>query len=423
MREESRSVRAAALAFCVAVMPLVSAGASVVKDWNAIATTVIVTNAGKPPAASVVDLVYVNVAMYDSVNAIDRRYTVFAVSPTSATAGASEDAAAVAAAYNILKTFYPSQQSYLDARYADSLAAIPDGYPKSQGILIGQEVASLFLAQRSGDGRNAPITYTPGSGPGAWQPTPPAFAPAQTPWVAQMRPFAMTSASQFRAAAPPSLGSDTWADDYNETKSLGAIDSVTRTPGETEIGLFYTEHTGAQYNRILRNFAAEQNFSLPDEARFMAQMYVSAGDAIIAVFDSKYHYGRWRPVTAIRVGDTDGNPETDRDPNWTPLAVTPGHPEYPAAHGAFTGALAEGLRRFFGTKDVTITLSSTVTGTSRTFHKTDDLVSEIIVARIYGGMHFRTSCVRGKVQGEKVAKWVAKHHFRPVEDNEQEGDD
>jgi membrane-associated phospholipid phosphatase len=396
-------------------MPLVTAGASVIKDWNAIATTVIVTNAGRPPGASVVDFVYVNVSIYDAVNAIDGRYSVFAVSPTSATAGASEEAAAVAAAYNVLKTFYPSQQAYLDARYAESLGAIPDDYSKSQGIVIGQEAANLFLAQRNGDGRNAPITYTPGSGPAAWQPTPPAFAPAQTPWIAQMKPFAMNSASQFRADPPPALDSDTWAADYNETKSLGAIDSVTRTPEETEIGRFYTEHGGAQYNRILRNFAAEQNFSLPDEARFMAQIYVSAGDAIIAVWDSKFYYGRVRPVTIIRVGDTDGNPATDADPDWTPLAVTPGHPEYPAAHGAYTGAMAEALRQFFSTKRVTITLTSTVTGTSRTFDDTDDLVKEIIVARIYGGMHFRTSVVSGKVMGSKVSKLVSKLYFLPLE--------
>jgi PAP2 superfamily len=415
MKKEPKIVRAAALALCVAVMPLVTAGASVIKNWNAIATTVIVTNAGKPPGIATIDFVYVNAAMYDAVNAIDGRYSVYAVSPTNATAGASEDAAAVAAAYNVLKTFYPSQQAYLDTQYAQSLAAIPDGYSKSQGILVGQEVASLFLAHRSGDGRNAPITYTPGSGPAAWQPTPPAFAAAQGPWIAQMTPFAMDSPSQFRADPPPALDSGTWADDYNETKNLGAIDSVARTQEQTEIGRFYTEHTGAQYNRILRNFATEQNFCLPDEARFMAQMYVSIGDAIIAVWDSKFYYGRVRPVTIIRAGDTDGNPATDPDPSWTPLAVTPNHPEYPAAHGSYTSAIAETLSQFFGTKKVTITLTSTVTGTSRTFNNTDDLVKEIIVARIYGGMHFRTSVVRGKVMGTKVAKLVSKRYFLPLE--------
>ena len=400
--------RALVLVLFTVIASIVSASASVISDWNGIAVTTIVANAGKPPAVATIDLVYVNVAMYDAVNAIDGRYTVFAVSPTTPTAGASEEAAAIAAAYFVLRTFYPGQAAFLDGQYAASLVPIPEGDAKSRGVQIGKEVATLYLAQRSTDGRNANITYTPGSGPGAWQPTPPAFLAAQGPWIAQMTPFAINSPSQFRADPPPALDSATWFADYNESRNLGEINSVTRTPEQTEIGLFYTEHTGRQYNRILRDFAGAQNFSLADEARFMAQMFVSIGDALISVWDSKFDYGRWRPVTAIRVTD---------DPNWTPLAVTPNHPEYPAAHGGFTGALAEGLRQFFGTKDVTITLSSTVTGTTRTFYNTDDLVKEIVVARIYGGMHFRTSVIEGKVQGTKAAKWVAKHCFLPVETN------
>jgi len=400
---------AAVLALCTAIFPFASAAASVIRDWNDIAVTTIVTNAGKPPAVATIDLVYVNVAIYDAVNAIDGRHSVFAVSPRTPTAGASEEAAAIAAAYGVLKTFYPGQAAFLDGQYAASLVPIPDGDSKSRGVRIGQEVATRYLAQRSTDGRNANITYTPGTGPGAWQPTPPAFASAQGPWIAQMTPFAIKSSSQFRADPPPSLGSKTWIADLNETRSLGDINSATRTPEQSEIGLFYSEHTGKQYNRILRDFAATQNFSLADEARFMALMHVSIGDALISVWDSKFHYGRWRPVTVIRITD---------DPNWTPLAVTPNHPEYPAAHGAFTAALAEGLRRFFGTKDVTITLSSTVTGTTRTFYNTDDLLKEIVVARIYGGMHFRTSVIEGIVQGTKAGRWVAKHCFRPVEDED-----
>jgi len=402
------------LGFLASALFALSVSGSVITDWNAVASTSIVVKAGRPPAAAIVDTIYVNVAIYDAVNAIDGRYSVFAVSPTTPTSGASEEAAAIAAAYGVLRAFFPSQAAFLDPTYADSLAAIPDGDAKSRGIAIGSEVASLLLAARNGDGRNAPITFTPTPGPGVWQPTPPAFAAAQAPWIAPMRPFGIVTSSQFRADPPPALTSDAWAEDYNETKTFGAIDSTARTPEQTEIGRFYAEHTGAQYNRILREFAASQNFSLADEARFLAQMWVSCGDAIIGVFESKYFYGRWRPIIAIRAGDTDGNPATDPDPTWTPLAVTPNHPEYPAAHGAFTGALAEALRQFFGTKDVTITLSSTVTNTTRTFTNTDDLVKEIIDARIFGGMHFRTSVVEGKVLGTKVAKWVASHHFLPT---------
>jgi PAP2 superfamily len=396
---------AAVLTLCAAIAPTVPASASVISDWNGIAVTTIVANAGKPPAVATIDLVYVNVAMYDAVNAIDGRYTVFAVSPATPASGASEEAAAIAAACNVLKTFYPGQATFLDGQYAASLASIPDGDSKSRGVQIGQEVATLYLAHRSTDGRNANIAYTPGTGPGAWQPTPPAFAAAQGPWIAQMTPFAINSPSQFRADPPPALDSATWIADYDETRSLGDINSATRTPEQTEIGLFYSEHTGRQYDRILCDFAATQNFSLADEARFMAQMLVSIGDALISAWDSKFYYGRWRPVTVIRLTD---------DPHWTPLAVTPNHPEYPAAHGAFTGALAEVLLQFFGTKNVTITLSSTVTGTTRTFYNVDDLIKEIVVARIYGGMHFRTSVIEGKVQGTKAAKWVAKHCFLPL---------
>lgn len=390
-------------ALLAATLLAVNTDASVVTDWNATASTAIVTNAGRNPPSSIVDFAYVNIAMYDAVNAIDGRYSVFAASPTTATAGASEEAAAIMAAYTVLRTFFPTQSTFLDGRRDASLTAIPDGDSKTRGKAIGEEVANAFLQQRAGDGRNAATTYTPGTGPGDWQPTPPAFLAPATPWVGQMRPFAMNSASQFRADPPPALGSATWIADLNETKTLGGIDSA-RTPEQTEIGRFYTEHTGAQYNRDLRQFAAAQNWSLPDEARLMAQLTVASADAIIAVFDSKYHYGRVRPVTFIRATD---------DPNWTPLTTTPNHPEYPAAHGSFTGAVAETLRQFFGTKDVPLTLSSTVTNTKRTFANTDELVKEIIVGRIYGGMHFRTSVIEGKVMGTKAAKWVAKHYFLP----------
>ena len=414
-------MRKLAFLFLTAVLVTIPASADMVTDWNAVASQTIVTNAGRPPAASVVDFVYVNAAMYDAVNSIDGRFEPYAVRSASASPAASEEAAAATAAYRILRTFFPSQSPYLDSQYAASIATVSDGYAKTQGIIVGEEAALGLLAARAGDGRNDPSrVYVYGSGPGEYQPTPPAFASFQTPWVAFMKPFAMERASQFRAERPPALSSDEWADDYNETKTFGALNSTARTPEQTEIGRFYTEHTGAQYNRILRNFALSQNLSLADDARLFAQVYVSVGDAVIAVWDSKYFYRRWRPVTAIRAGDTDGNRDTDADPAWTPLAVTPGHAEYPAAHGSFTGAFAQALEEFFGTRKLTITLTSTVTGTSRTFNRTTDLVKEIIVARIYGGMHFRTSCVQGKVMGEKVAKLVSKHYFQPANNDEQD---
>ena len=391
-----------------------AARADTITDWNAIGNTAAVTNSGKPPAASAIDLAYTHAAIYDAVNAIDGRYSVFAVRLTGVPSGASKEAAAAAAGYNVLKSLLPAQQAFLDSSYWASLSTIPDGPARADGIAVGEQVAIQFLALRAGDGRNASITYTPGTGPGAWQLTPPAFAAAQTPWIAQMKPFAIVSNSQFRADGPPSLDSNRWAKDFNETKSLGALNSTTRTAEQTEIGLFYTEHTGAQYARIFRDFAQAQGMNLADNARLFAVLYITLADALIAGWDSKYHFGFWRPVTAIRAADTDGNATTEADGSWSSLATTPNHPEYPSAHGVFTAAYAEALRRFFGTKRITITLTSTVTGTSRTFHNTDDLIDEIFEARIYGGLHYRASCVDGLAIGKRVARWVAKHYFRPV---------
>jgi hypothetical protein len=399
----------------LALMPT-SAKADVVTDWNQIADTVVVTNAKRAAGAALVDMAYVHAAVYDAVNAIDRRHTPYAVSLSNVPPNASPDAAASAAAYHVLRALFPAQSSFLETKYVQYLNNIPEGEAKENGVAIGRQVADQFMALRANDGRDAFVPLIQGSGPGAWQPTPPAYSPNPvTPWMAYMRPFMIDSPSQFRAAGPPALANDDWARDYNETKLYGAADSSVRTPGQTDIGRFYAEHTGAQYSRIFRNFAAEQNLSVADDARLFAMLYLSIADSLIAGWDSKYHFAFWRPVTAIRAGETDGNDYTEADPNWTPLVVTPGHPEYPAAHGCLTAAYAEALRAFFGTKKVNITLSSTITNTSRTFNNTDDLIKEIIDARVFGGMHYRTSVVHGAVIGKKVARWMNKFHFRPAE--------
>ena len=398
----------------------------VVGYWNGIAATAAVTNAKRAPNPANFDITYVQIAIYDAVNAIDRRYTPFAVSLNNVPDGASQEAATAAAAYTVLKTLYPTQQAYLDPIYAAALAGIPNGQAKDQGIYIGTEVANQFLALRANDGRDANIPYIFGSGPGVYQLTPgapPPPATPQAPWLAKVKPFALRSPDQFRPAGPPDLHSHKWADVFNETKDYGALNNSLRTPEQTEIGLFYTENPALQFSRIFRNFAAAQGFTLADSARFFAQLYVTSMDAIIAGWDGKYHFNFWRPVTAIRAGDSDGNDNTVADLSWLPLAVTPNHPEYPAAHGCYTGAYASFLRLFFRTKRVHITLSSTVTNTERTFDNTDDLKKEIVEARIFGGMHYRSSVEDGLVIGKKVAKWVARHYFRPVDQNAEDEDE
>ncbi|HZI47519.1 MAG TPA: vanadium-dependent haloperoxidase, partial [Pyrinomonadaceae bacterium] len=342
-----------------------------VTDWNAIGAQVLMTG-GNAGAAGSVDMAYMHIAIYDAVNAIEGGYTVFAVRPSTIPPGASAEAATVEAAYRILRSLYPAQTVSLNAQYAASLATIPDGQAKLDGIAVGAEVATLFLASRIGDGRNANVPYTPGTGPGAWIPTSP--APPAMVWLSQMRPFAIESPTQFRPEPPPSLDSDEYANDYNEVKRMGALNSSERTPEQTLLGRFFLAPGIPQVAGALRQLAMETGLSLKDNARLFAQAYVAQADATIAGWDSKYHYGFWRPITAIRAGDTDSNPNTVADLTWTPLSTTPNHPEYLSAHAFVDGAWTETLRQFFGTKRLDVTMTSSITGTSMSFSSTDDIV-------------------------------------------------
>jgi hypothetical protein len=387
-----------------------AARADAITDWNAHGVSAVLT-AGRGPGGYV-DLAYMHIAMYDAVNAIDRRYSVFAVQPTSVPTGSSKEAAAIAAAYNVLLALFPAQQVVLDAHYAASLAALPDNQEKVFGIAVGTEVASLFLASRAGDGRDAPITYTPGSGPGAWIPTAP--VPPLVVYLSQMQPFAMDTASQFRGDGPPALTSEQYAADFNEVKNLGCLDCPARTEEQRIVGLFYTDPGPAQTGRGFRHVALDYSLTLADNARLFAMLYVALGDAAIASVESKYYYGFWRPITAVRQADTDGNPDTNADPSWIPLSPTPNFPDYVSIHSATWGAFSETLRQFFGTKDVNFTLTSVVTGTTRHFTNTDDINKEIIDARVYVGFHFRTADVHGVLMGKKIGRLVARNYFRPL---------
>jgi hypothetical protein len=398
------------------------ARANVVDDWNAIAQQAIVVNAGRGGAVAVVDYAYVHIAIYDAVNAIDGRYGVFAVQPLSSPVGGSPEAAAATAAYLTLKWMFPAQQAYLDGVYASYMAGIPSGSPKTIGTLIGTDIGNAFTALRTGDGRNASVPYVFGAGPGVYELTPGCPAPPASPaspWLAQLKPFAIESPSQFRADGPPNLTSAQWADDMNETRLYGALNGSLRTSEETRTGQFYAENPGSQFGRNVRGIATAFQLSVADSARFFAQVFVTTADSLITTFNSKYYYNFWRPITAIHAADTDDNPDTDPDLTWVPLVSTPCHPEYPAAHGAGTGGLAHAIEQFFGTKRVEFTLTSTTVpgfaSYSHHFTNTQDLVKEVIDARILGGMHYRTSGVHGTVIGNKVAHYVAEHYFRPVE--------
>src|SRR5215472_15732698 len=296
---------------------------NVVVQWNAIASTTIVTNHAEASVASGVWFAYVHLAVYDAVNAIDRRFQPYLFT-TDPPTGANKDAAAVAAAHRVLVHYFPSDQPSLDAQYVSSLAAIPDTQANiSAGVTVGEASAQAMIAARANDGLLANVPYNPPVGPGYWLPTPPAYAPIPlTPWLGQMTPFTMSSAAQFLPDEGPSaLNNQQWIDDYNQVMTLGALNSTVRTPQQTEIGLFWTEHTGRQYSRAFRTLATEKGLDTSDTARLMAMLWAAYADAGIGGWHAKLFFSFWRPVTAIRAGG--GNPALTGDPSWLPLANTP----------------------------------------------------------------------------------------------------
>jgi hypothetical protein len=229
-----------------------------------------------------------------------------------------------------------------------------------------------------------------------------------------MRPFTFDDPAQFLPEPPPDLLSTTWADDYDQVKKLGAMNSTVRTPQQTEIALFWTDHTTTQYGRLLRKTAIELNLSLADTARLFAMVYAAHADSIIGCYNAKYHYSFWRPVTAIRNGDIDLNADTVADPNWSPLVTTPAHPEYPSAHACLTGSLAEVFKVYFGTPNLPVSIDSTATGTTRNYRNVQEWETEVELARIYVGFHYHHSVVQGNLLGRKVAHYVMTNYFQPV---------
>ncbi|HKU13851.1 MAG TPA: vanadium-dependent haloperoxidase, partial [Steroidobacteraceae bacterium] len=376
--------------------------ADVVADWDRVASDVLVAN---PAAHSFVHLAIAHVAIYDAVNAIDGRYSVYAIRPQADTQGASREAAAAAAGYFLLSTLFPNQQGMLDSAYSASLAAIPDGAAETKGIAVGKEVAEKVIALRANDGRNAVVPYVFGSGPGVYQATPPAFGQPITPYLRFVTPFALQRPDQFRAYGPPDVTSARYAADLSTVHELGSATSTKRSAAQTEIGRFHTEPPFVFWSRNLRNVALERNLDTAQSARLFAMLHVALADSLIGCWDSKYYYNSWRPITAIAAADTDGNPATSADAAWTPLATTPPHPEYPAAHGCSAGAVVEALNGFFGTNKVKMTFTSTVPGSvPHVFKRTEEISDEIAAARVYGGMHFPTSARHGVELGRKVGK-------------------
>jgi hypothetical protein len=390
--------------------------ANVVLEWNQVLLDTVKADRASPLFIAR-DAAIVHAAIYDAVNAIDRSYTPF-FADVKASRGASLEAAAAQAAHDTMVALFPAHRARFDATLAADLAGIPPGRAR-QGVAVGQAVAQQILAWRSTDGSDAQVPYTPGSGPGVWQRTPPAFAAAVAPHWGAVTPFGIPSGSAFRAPPPPALTSAAYTADFNEVKSVGAAGSITRTAEQSQIAQFWYGGAGTftpigYWNQIAQDVAQRHGNSLVQDARLFALLNMAQADASFAVWDAKYTYNFWRPVTAIRAADTDGNPATAPDPAWASFLITPAHPSYNSGHSGLSGAAAAVLADFFGTDAVPFSFSSdSLPGVTRSYASFSAAMQEAGDSRVYAGIHFRFDCVAAQVIGRSVGDYVMDHFLLP----------
>lgn len=370
--------------------------------WNALAERTIVGRAARPGAAAAIDFAIVQGAVRDAVQGVP--------------VGASVEAAVAAAAYDSLLGLYVAPHPVLDAAqreelrssYAAALAGIAGGEARRAGIAAGEQAAAAALAARADDGRDAPVGYTFGSGPGAWTlplPGSPAATP-QTPWVGEVRPFVLTDARQFNLPPPPALDSEAYVADLEEVRVMGAKEGSGRSAEQTFVAEFWKENAMAQYNRNWRSLARTRGLDAAGAARFFAMTNVASADSLIACLNGKYRYGFWRPVQAVRA--------LGGDPSWLPYLPTPNHPEYPSAHSCLTEAVTETMQAYFGTDKVAWTMDDAL-GRQRSFARLEDVSNEVMEARIWAGLHYRGSMEAGRHLGRKVAQELTARHFGRVE--------
>ena len=366
------------------------ARADAVTEWNMRACETVVAGQLPPPAANRA-MAIVQTAVYDAVKA--------AVAQGS-TAGASLDAAIAAVNHVALSKLVPTQQEALEAAYTAALSTVPDGDAKTRGIALGEQAAVATLALRADDDALAPETWRPVTKPGVYMPT---ALPAGLQWP-QRKPWLMARVDQFRPSPPPALSSATWARDYNEIKSIGARNSARRNEEQTQIARFWEAVEPAIYAQIVRSVAEAPGRDVVGNARLYSAVYQAIDDALIAVFDAKHHYGFWRPITAIRNGDIDGNNATERDASWLPFIDTPMHPEYPCAHCIIAATVGTVLKADLGPQPTPLlrSTSSKAPGVVRTWTSIDDFVAEVANARVYDGVHYRHSTEVGAAMGAKI---------------------
>jgi hypothetical protein len=399
----------ASLAAGIVITP--AARADAVLDWNAIMQS---TVAAQAPFVQARFAAITHLAVYEAVNAITKEYKPYLSTGTITPAqGASADAAAVAAAHVVLKTYLPAAAANLDALRTSSLAAIPDGPAKSAGIAVGEAAAAAVMAARNNDGSSPAAFYLPASSkPGEWQTTAGCTAAGGTfyQWR-NVKPFGLRSASQFQLDEPPALRSVRYARDYNEVKSVGAANSTLRPQDRTDVARYYaaTSPVGV-WNPVARQLSVAAGDSLSENARAFALLNMAMSDAAVATFDTKYKYAAWRPETAILMGHTDGNDATDGDASFTPLIVAPCFPGYPSAHATLSNSAREVLERLYTPRRRSLILSNpAVAGITLRYTKLKEITDDIDDARVYGGVHFRFEQEAGADLGRRVGEYLYKN--------------
>ncbi|MEV4629776.1 vanadium-dependent haloperoxidase [Micromonospora sp. NPDC049523] len=386
-----------------------SANAVIVWDRNA--ETAIWEVAGQQPQVQARSFAMVHGAVYDAVNAIaGTPYQPYLVAP-AARGTESTDAAVATAAFTVLDALFPDQHQRLRTQYDESLATIPDSVAKRRGITVGSRTAAAMIAARRNDGAFGDQTWVIGSQPGQWRPTPPTFT-YDGAWVGNLKPFVIPRASMFRTAGPPALTSNRYARDLNEVKEIGAANSTIRTLDQTQAAIWWHDRHLAEWE-IKRQLATTQRLNLVQTARMFAVVDLAEADATTACYNEKAAWSFWRPITAVQLADTDGNPATVADPGWSPLLVTPPHPDFTSGHTCFTAASMSALAYLFGRDDIAFSGYSAASGTTRYFRGFSHALSEVVEARIWGGIHTRTADVEGAKIGKQVTAYLVRNHFRP----------
>jgi hypothetical protein len=397
----------------VALAVPATARANAVTTWNVYATNALIGTAAQAPPVAAQHLAMVHGAVYDAVNAIDGGHEGYLLSSRVGTPFDSKDAAAAAAAYRVLTSVVPAQDALLRAQYDASLAGVPDGTQKTRGIAVGEAAAAAMIAARTADGRFGPYRNPVGTTPGAWRPVLPAFVNDPNAWLKDVKPFMIESSSQFRSKGPNELTSKKYAREFAEAKSMGSATSTERTADQTHAARYWIENAAATWNRVARGLSDRYGLSIADNARLFAMVNMTAADAAISVWDDKAHWLFWRPITAIREADTDGNPATDKDAAWLPLIPTPPYPEHPSGHAGFSGSIVATFQDFFGTDDVAFS-DTNLAGLTRHWDSFSQAIDEIVDARIWSGIHFRTADEQGYRIGREVAAYREHHFFKPV---------